>query len=250
MAMGDEPEVFEASCLVCGSWGDYKREEGRPIRETYKCTRCQASLRYRAQAEVILRYFGGSTVSSISELVRQQNFRSLAIYEPGFIGPFRPYFRYLPHYTQSRYGTDQAIGEKRERRLDNQDLMHLTFVSESFDLIISSDIFEHIRKPYQAFCEVHRVLKEGGMHIFSIPFSAARARTVYPVDTSGPQDVFVEPPRYHGSPATGQSLVYTDFGLDMIEELGKIGLPTKTHEIDTPYTDLRRVVTFASTKVA
>lgn len=248
--MGDEPEVFEAYCLVCGSWGDYRREEGRPIRETYKCTRCQASLRYRAQAEVVLRYFGGSTVRSIAELVGQRYFRSLAIYEPGFIGPFRRYLRDLPRYRQSRYGPDHTIAEKRVREIENQDLMDLTFDDNSFDIVISSDIFEHVRKPYHAFGEVRRVLKEGGMHIFSIPFSSARSKTVYPVDTSGPEDVFVEPPRYHGSPATGQSLVYTDFGLDMIEELGKLGLPTKVHEIETPYTDLRRVVTFASTKVA
>jgi SAM-dependent methyltransferase len=248
--MGDEPEVFEASCLVCGSWGDYKREEGRPIRETYRCTRCQASLRYRAQAEVVLLYFGDSTVRSISELARKRRFRSLAIYEPGFIGPFRRYLRDLPHYTQSRYRPDEATRDNRVVGLENQDLMELTFANDSFDLVISSDIFEHVRKPYKAFSEIHRVLKEGGMHIFSVPFHPARTKTVYPVDTSGPEDILLEPPRYHGSSATGQSLVYTDFGLDMIDELGKIGLPTAAHAIETPYTALRRVVTFASAKVA
>jgi SAM-dependent methyltransferase len=246
--MADEPEVFEASCLVCGTWGEYKREEGRPIRETYKCQCCQASLRYRAQAEVVLRYFGGPSVRSIAGLARLRRFRSLAIYEPGFIGPFRRYLRDLPHYTQSRYGSDQAKDARRAMGVENQDLMDLTFADDSFDLVISSDIFEHLRKPYQAFGEIHRVLKRGGMHIFSIPFSPSRTKTSYPVDTSGPADILVEPPRYHGSPATGQCLVYTDFGLDMLGELGKIGLPTELHEIETPHTALRRAVTFASTK--
>jgi SAM-dependent methyltransferase len=248
--MVDVTEVFEAACLVCGAWGEYRKEEGRPTRETYRCKHCQASLRYRAQAEVILRYFGGSKIRSIAELVRQQRFRSLAIYEPGFIGPFRRYFRRLPHYTQSHYyGVDQANGLGRAVGVETQDLMDLTFASNSFDLVVSSDIFEHVRKPYQAFGEIYRVLKDGGVHIFSIPFSTARSKTVYRVDTSGPEDILVEPPQYHGSSATGRCLVYTDFGSDILDELGMIGLATELHELQTPHTDLRRAVTFTSTKV-
>ncbi len=169
--MRDEPEVFEASCLVCGRWGEHRREEGRPLRETYKCAHCQASLRYRAQAEVVLRCLGGRSVRSIAELVDVPRFRSLVIYEPGFIGPFRRYFRGLRRYTQSRYEPGRAKGERLGPGLENQDLMDLTFADDQFDLVISSDIFEHVRKPLEAFSEVHRVLKKGGMHIFSIPFS-------------------------------------------------------------------------------
>jgi SAM-dependent methyltransferase len=246
--MADEPEVFDASCLICGAWGEHRREEGRPIRETYKCTHCQASLRYRAQAEVVLKYFGGDSVRSIADLVNGRRFRSLAIYEPGFIGPFRRYFKGLPRYTQSRYEPERAKGERLAPSLENQNLMDLTFVDDQFDLVISSDIFEHVRKPYKAFSEVCRVLKKGGMHIFSIPFSRGRTESIYPVDTSGPEDVFVTPPRYHGSPTTGRSLVYTDFGLDMLDELGAMGLPTELHEIEVLHTTLRGVITFASTK--
>jgi SAM-dependent methyltransferase len=246
--MVDEPEVFEGTCLVCGGWGEYRREADRPVRETYKCASCSASLRYRAQAQVVLRYFGNSTAHSVADLVGQPSFRSLAIYEPGFIGPFRRYLRKLPHYTQSIYSYDQATCDKRAMGLENQNLMALTFPDDAFDLIISSDIFEHVREPYKAFREVYRVLKRTGMHIFSIPFSHSQPETVHRVDTSGPEDIFLEPPRYHGSPATGRSLVYTDFGLDMLDELDKIGLPTDMHELQTPQTDLRRVVTFASTK--
>jgi len=128
--------------------------------------------------------------------------------------------------------------------------MNLSFANDSFDLVISSDIFEHVRKPYAGFSEIHRVLKEGGMHIFSIPFRPTLPKTTYPVDTSGSQDVFLEPPRYHGSQATGQSLVYTDFGADIFDELAEMGLPTIAHELQTPHSDLRGVLTFASTKVA
>jgi SAM-dependent methyltransferase len=244
----DPPEAFTASCLVCGKWGEHRRDEGRPVRETYKCAHCHASLRYRAQAEVVLKYFGGRSVRSIAELVKARRVRSLALYEPGFIGPFRRHFRRLPRYTQSRFEPDRPKGEELAPGLESQDLMNLTFRDAQFDLIISSDIFEHVRKPYIAFREVRRVLKKGGMHIFSIPFSRGRAATVYRVDTSGSEDVFIEPARYHGSESTGRSLVYTDFGLDMIDELDGIGLPTELHEIEMPHAALRGVITFASTR--
>ncbi|MDQ3729972.1 MAG: hypothetical protein M3355_10330 [Actinomycetota bacterium] len=44
------------------------------------------------------------------------------------------------------------------------------------------------------------------------------------MDTSGPDDVHLDEPRYHGSPVDPDgSLVYTDFGLDLVEELERIG---------------------------
>ena len=79
--------------------------------------------------------------------------------------------------------------------------------------MLSSDIFEHVRKPFVGFKEVNRVLKPGGFHIFSIPLERPMpSTTVFRVDTSGPEDVFVLPEHYHSAPVG--SLVYIDFGED------------------------------------
>jgi SAM-dependent methyltransferase len=246
---GGVTEAFEANCLVCGRWGTHRKE--RPsIRETYACAHCKSTLRYRGQAEAMIRCFGKPGTRSIAELVRQDRFRSLAIYEPGVAGPFRRFLRGLPLYKQSYYWEGVAEELSGKTDIKNQNLMDLTFPDNSFDIVITSDIFEHIRRPYVAFAEVCRVLRKGGMHIFSVPLIAPMPpATVYRIDTSGGEDILLEPAHYHGSPLTGRSLVYTDFGADMMEELERIGLHTLATELDLPFVDLRRLLTFASTKV-
>jgi SAM-dependent methyltransferase len=114
-----------------------------------------------------------------------------------------------------------APGEVRDG-VRCEDLMRLSFADQSFDLVVTSDIFEHVRHPYQAFEEVYRVLHDGGMHIFTVPCRwPMRERTVSRVDVSGPEDVFVEEPMYHGP-----HLVYNDFGLDLLDRLDAVGFVT------------------------
>ena len=48
--------------------------------------------------------------------------------------------------------------------------------------------------------------------------------TVFRVDTSGREDVFVLPEHYHSAPVGGKSLVYTDFGEDMVEIMAADGI--------------------------
>ena len=213
-------------CTVCGHTGYLRREE-RSIRETYRCGGCGASLRYREQARLILDHFSREDSRHLADLVNEAEFQNLKIYEPGLIGPFRKLFNKLPGYCNSFFWEDVQPGEFRED-VQCQDLMNLTYGDNSFDLVLSSDIFEHVRKPFAGFQEVNRVLKPGGFHIFSIPSQRPMPyRTVYRVDTSGPEDVFILPRHYHGAPMGGKSLVYTDFGEDMVKIMAGDGIDLK-----------------------
>jgi ubiquinone/menaquinone biosynthesis C-methylase UbiE len=58
----------------------------------------------------------------------------------------------------------QYKGEHR-----SEDLRALTFPDQSFDLFITSDVFEHVFEPEKGFGDIARVLKPGGMHIFTMP---------------------------------------------------------------------------------
>ena len=211
------------SCTVCGHTG-YLRCEEQSIRETYRCGGCGASLRYREQARLILDHFSREGSGHLADLANEAEFQNLKIYEPGLIGPFRKFFQKLPHYHTSYFWNDVEPGESREG-VQCQDLMNLTHEDNSFDLVLSSDIFEHVRKPFAGFQEVNRVLKPGGFHIFSIPSDHPMpSETVFRVDTSGPEDVFVLPRHYHSAPKGGKSLVYTDFGEDMVEIMAGAGI--------------------------
>ena len=217
-------------CTVCGHTGYLRREE-RSVRETYRCGNCGASLRYREQARLVLKFFSRENSTHLAELAQESEFQDLRIYEPGLIGPFRKLFQQLPGYCNSYFWEDVTPGEFRDD-VQCQDLMHLTYEDNSFDLVLSSDIFEHVRKPFIGFGEVNRVLKPGGFHVFSIPSDYPMpAETVFRVDTSGPEDVFVLPRHYHSAPMGGKSLVYTDFGEDMVGTMAADGIDLK---METP----------------
>ncbi|WP_442577942.1 class I SAM-dependent methyltransferase [Mesorhizobium sp. ASY16-5R] len=238
-------EEYEGNCNICGTHNRFKRENPR-TRETFLCTMCRGSLRYRAQADAILREYAGDDVSTIGTLIQSEPFKPLALYEPGIVGPFRRFFRSMPQYKQSFYWDDVAEGAMRDGMVC-QNLEKLTYDDQSFDLIVSSDVFEHIRRPFQAFAEVRRVLKQGGRHIFSIPANdGLRYDTVSRVDTSSDDDVLLLPAVYHGNgTAGGRSLVYTDFGSDVVDKLGDIGLSTQIFYY-SPAPGFPRQLTFVS----
>ena len=51
-----------------------------------------------------------------------------------------------------------------------EDFENLSFGDASFDLVISEDVFEHLKDFRRGFAEVYRALKKGGAHIFCVPF--------------------------------------------------------------------------------
>ena len=47
-----------------------------------------------------------------------------------------------------------------------ENLEELTFDDNTFDLVITQDVLEHVLNPGKAFKEICRVLKPGGAHKF------------------------------------------------------------------------------------
>jgi SAM-dependent methyltransferase len=91
----------------------------------------------------------------------------------------------------------------------------LTFPEASYDIFITQDVLEHVFHPDKALAEIMRVLRSGGIHIFTTPKhkhllkSHPRAKLV-----NGTVRHLVEP-NYHGNPiGDGRSLVTWDYGAD------------------------------------
>ena len=131
----------------------------------------------------------------------------------------------------------------------NQDLEQLTYESGSFDVVVTSDILEHVRKPRAAFEEIRRVLKSGGRHVFTVPLQFPMPReTTWRVDTSTDVDRCILAPVYHGDGTGGRSLVYTDFGADMIDDLERLGMETRFSFVDATNALRRKVIVFICRK--
>ncbi len=50
------------------------------------------------------------------------------------------------------------------------DILELSFKDSSFDTVISTQVLEHVQKPWVMVSEIARVLRPGGMAIVSAPF--------------------------------------------------------------------------------
>lgn len=240
-------DVYIDTCSICGYEGKFEKDNPS-FREGYQCVSCRASLRYRGQAGAILKVFARDGEKNLKELAENSNFRKLYIYEPGLIGPFRNLFSSFENYFNSFYWDNVDLGSARDG-VQCESLEKLTYDDDQFGLIISSDIMEHVRRPWVAFSDIYRVLKPGGYHIFSIPVHLPMPlKTKFRVDTSTDDDVYLEEPRYHGNGVGGRSLVYTDFGADISHILMGMGYKVTLDTIDHSHPEVRKLITFTTQK--
>ena len=207
-------------CSVCGEEAEFHTLPERALREDYRCSNCSASLRYRVQTKAILKALSSITghdvvkLPSIKAASAEGYIKDVDIYEPGIVGSFAQFFAAANVFQRSYFWDDIPLGALKDG-VRNENLEKLTFPDASFDLVVTSDIFEHIRRPMDAFREVARVLKPGGRHVFTVPAQLPmRKITQYRVDTSGSEDIHLCEPHYHRAGDGGESLVYTEFGQD------------------------------------
>ncbi|WP_424923854.1 class I SAM-dependent methyltransferase [Aeromicrobium yanjiei] len=123
-----------------------------------------------------------------------------------------------------------------------QDLHDLTYEDESQDFVVTEDVLEHVRHPSTCFAEIRRVLRPGGQHIFTVPYSHDRP-TVQRVDTSGPTDVLLMEEEWHGDSIRDRVLAYRNFGYDIFDQLRQHGFET---ELKLPSISTRRAGVYDS----
>src|SRR5262249_16258310 len=79
---------------------------------------------------------------------------------------------------------------------------------------------EHVYDYATAFAEIVRVLKPGGIHIFSIPNAWPFPERSEPrVEIVDGVEHHLKPPRYHTGGDGTPCIVYTDFGADLIDTI-------------------------------
>jgi SAM-dependent methyltransferase len=191
-------------------------EYGDWLRDNYRCFYCNSIPRNRALIKAIQSF--------------APDYRDLVIHEssPGNQSSVH-LKRNCRNYTDSQYFPDIQPGTfYKGFRCENLD--RLTFADNTFDLFVTSDVFEHIMHPEKAFAEIARVLKPGGLHIFTMPWypelkvSRRRAKE----DANG-KIVHLEEPVYHGNPVSEEgSLVTMDWGLDFCDKIFEFSRMTTT----------------------
>lgn len=184
-------------CIICNDVTEFIAHH-EWLRDYYLCPRCGTCPRQRAIAEVIA--------------MVQPNWRKLVIHESS---PCINYFEeQCKHYSKSFYFEDEETGTYKEgMRCEN--LECLTFEDQIFDIFITQDVLEHVFHPDKTLQEVVRVLKYGGIYIFTAPKNKDILKS-YPraIYKNGTVEHLL-PAVYHGNPiADGKSLVTWDYGSD------------------------------------
>lgn len=173
---------------------------GEWLRDDLLCVRCLSIPRWRALLIVLE-----------SEA---PDWRAMRIHEfsPGGAGS-DVLARSCLHYSYSEF---DVPGEPHE------DLEMLSFEDGSLDVVITQDVFEHIFDADRAFAEISRVLRPGGIHVFTVPLHPDRQTVVRATKNEAGRLVMLLPPVYHSSSA-GPSLVVRDWGYDLRQAVDSDG---------------------------
>ena len=238
-------------CNICGNATSFYCPDNVGYRGSLVCWDCRTTSRYRSIARGILRavyQLAGVNAASLVEL--REKAKSI---------PLRIYDTQAPFYTRtcsypipdlllkcgfdvqtSRYKPGQHWGKRLNANITNQNLEALTFPDSSFDIVITSDVMEHVRLDYKAHREIRRVLRNGGIYLFTVPHFRDRPITLKRVTVNDPsdptKDEFPVEKQYHvdGNSEDGRALVYREYGTDLDAMLIETGFTVDYCSQDFP----------------
>ena len=175
-----------------------------------RCLRCGSSAITLALATVLL--------------AERPGFRRERVYELSSRGPLFEFLcREASSLASSEYFDDVAPGEWRGA-IQCQDVERLTHPDGSFDLVTSTEVFEHVPDDRRGFAEIRRVLRPGGSFVFTVPLADSERTVERAVrEAGGPRHLLA--PEYHDDRIRGRGsvLVYRDYGRDIVQRLREAG---------------------------
>ncbi|NOT12357.1 MAG: methyltransferase domain-containing protein [Methylococcaceae bacterium] len=142
------------------------------------------------------------------------------------VGPldYQEPLRFNNLFSTARHKFSLFYSMLRMGGIRHEDITRLSFPDTSLDLIVSNDVFEHVPDPEAAFRECSRVLRPGGLMFATIPFHSNSDISVVRAELKPTGIHHLFPPLYHGNPVSVDgSLVFTDFGWDIIKSFLKAG---------------------------
>jgi SAM-dependent methyltransferase len=211
-------------CNICGNFTIFICTDLVTARNNMFCLFCHSSSRKRHVAQVILK----EVVKQNCSLSKISKIKNIKIYNTDINDAFYRVLYSYDQYICSGFFPNIEPGQQIRSRVFCQDIEHTTFNDKTFNLVITEDVFEHIRDYKKGFREIFRILKVGGYHIFTVPCYFDKP-TLVRVDTSGDKDIHVLLPEYHGDAIRGRILAYRTFGIDIFDLLKHMGFDTKVN---------------------
>lgn len=124
----------------------------------------------------------------------------------------------------------------RHDGIRHEDAEALSLGDATVDLVVSCDVLEHVNEPQLAIAEIARVLRPGGRALLTFPMDPALERNQRRAAIVDGNVRDILPPIYHGNPLSPDgSLVFTDFGWEVLEQLRAAGLADATLNVYWAY---------------
>ena len=200
--------------------------------ESRACLFCSANERYELLAIEIKTRFG-------------QNLSEKDVLELDPHSPLRKILSRARNYTRTFYEAGRDGGSTRADGAVCEDITALTLGDESLDLIVSSDVLEHVPSLDKAFSETARALRPGGAHLFTVP---PRAKTKKRAEVIDGKIHHIETPEYHRDPLSPQGiLTFWDVGFDLPQIISSGALDIRI--VCGPVGDDGRVVWVAERRI-
>jgi SAM-dependent methyltransferase len=179
-------------------------KEGPWLRDQFLCYRCKSIPRWRALIHVLETRF--------------PTWREQHVHESSPGGPASAKLaRECRFYTPTYFFPEVSRGDFKGG-IRCEDLERQTFADASFDLVVTSDVFEHVLNPARGFAEIARTLRPAGAHIFTVPWYWWKETLVRASRGEDGNVRNLEPADYHGNPIDEKgSLVVTEWGRDLCD---------------------------------
>lgn len=210
-----------ASCNICGRTGDFAHPAAEPgtsprdlnLRESLACGLCGSITRDRAIIFALTGLLGESC--QLEQVDPRPDLRVLET--SGYRGYPERLSRLFDYFNTKFLPPDQLPNAIDGRTTAN--LEDLPYPDRFFDLVISTEVLEHVGEVERAIRELHRVLDPEGHALITVPYVHGWSRTSVRAHRWRGRDVFLYPPDYHAE----KTLVYRIFGRDFLTALRSAG---------------------------
>jgi len=226
-------------CIVCGQnsekfifkkilseelvldWGLTKKQRRkRDVKESMFCSVCNSSMRDRALAKGIMKVKTFKGVNNLGDWVVNASRARLRVAEINYCGNLHMVLSGLPNLILSQYSetTLRAKLFNWLKGIKKEDITNLSYDDDSFDLVIHSEVLEHVYDVDKALSECRRILKPGGVCVFTVPIMIKRStikRAEIDAETAKVRHLLKA--SYHGS-GEKNNLVFWEFGGDFVKD--------------------------------
>lgn len=217
------------------------------LRDDLECIFCRGISRNRHLVRVVERLYADRGVRRIKDIDKIEDF---SVYISAFSGAVASTIRDLECVVTSEYYDGCQSGEWRDG-IQCQNIEEMSFEDQSFDLIITEDVLEHVQDYKRALSDIYRVLKRGGFFVFTVPFFFDRKTEPLWGLEQGTWKPIVLPVEYHGDSIRGHIPAFNRFGRDFFDILEDIGFQTEVAFStfrDTRYARIYDCYTFIASK--